>query len=419
MLLHYRIDLKIVYSLFFADFSVLPDNRDMSQPHIITLTEHVTYRIQSELPAEVGQTLWQHYHNQVAVQAPSFKNGYQWELTNQGYAGYIPLTPTHHFRLMPKISSVNLFGMLEYAFDLRSFHFLKGVMDCETLEQFYEQLALKLAEGILKRAKQGLYQAYVTHHEQLPYLRGRLDIQQRPGRVSLSCHYEEQTVDNQENQILAWTLYSIVMTGLCNPQKLPVIRHAYQLLHRVITLTPCTANDCIGRPYHRLNEDYRALHLLCRFFLEPCGPAHATGDYQMLPFLVDMAKLYERFVARWLQENLPANWMIKTQERVMSRHGSLYFNIDLVLYDKTTGQPQAVLDTKYKVPTKPSTDDTTKTVQYATMKQCREAILIYPTPLDQPLEDWLANVRIRSLTFALDGDLDVAGKGFLAELNFS
>ncbi len=53
--------------------------------------------------------------------------------------------------------SSNLLGMLEYAYNLKSFHFLDGLIDCNTLEKFYNRLANILVNRILVRCRQGLY----------------------------------------------------------------------------------------------------------------------------------------------------------------------------------------------------------------------------------------------------------------------
>ena len=55
---------------------------------------------------------------------------------------------------------------------------------------------------------------------------------------------------------------------------------------------------CIrDRLYHRLNQDYQPMHGLCRFFLEHSGPTHQDGDSAMIPFVVHMPALFEKFVA--------------------------------------------------------------------------------------------------------------------------
>jgi len=159
------------------------------------------------------------------------------------------------------------------------------------------------------------------------------------------------------------------------------------------------------------------MHALCRFFLEQSGPNHHLGERTMLPFLVDMARLYERFVAEWLKTNLPPNWRLKVQERVdLSQANILHFDIDLVLYEVHTGVAHYVLDTKYKRSGSPVTSDIHQMISYAHTKDCREAMLIYPTPLDQPLDETIRGIRVRSLTFSLDGDLEQAGQRFLQDL---
>ena len=397
-----------------------------ASPRIIELVEYVpVFLAQSEIPDAVGETLWRNYEKQVAVNFPSPKTGYRWRLTARGWVGHIPLTPDFHLALRPKVQLGNLLGMLEYAYDLKSFRFLEGLFDCQTLEDFYERLADILACRILNRGRQGFYCAYLPKTEELPYVRGRINVRQiisKPWDVKVQCDYEEHTADVEENQILAWTVWCIARSGLCTERVLPTVRRAYHLLQGLVTLQPKSPQVCVGRQYNRLNEDYRLLHALCRFFLEQSGPSFEMGERSMLPFLVDMARLYERFVAEWLKAHretvlLPQGLDIKSQERLYVGEGKeIYFDIDLVLQDVATGVAKYVLDTKYKVPTAPASSDIAQVVAYAEAKGCQEAILVYPMPLVEPLDIRVGRIRIRSLTFSLAGDLEQAGYKFLQDL---
>ena len=139
----------------------------------------------------------------------------------------------------------------------------------------------------------------------------------------------------------------------------------------------------------------------------------------MLPFLVDMARLYERFVAEWLKSHLPPEWRLAIQERVdLGRANALHFEIDLVLYAAETGRPVCVLDTKYKTAADPAPADLHQMISYAHTKGCPEAILVYPAPLAQPFDEVIRGIRVRSLTFALAGELEQAGQEFLQALGF-
>lgn len=395
-------------------------------PQIIELTEYMPQFLpRTLLPDEVGEMLWQDYKTQVNVDFPSPKTSSRWRLTAQGWVGHIPLTNDFHITLRPKVKLNNLLRMLEYAHDLKSFRFSEGLVNCQTLEEFYERLADILARRILNRSRQGFYCAYISKTEHLPYVRGRINVPclaTRPWDTSLKCDYEEHTADVEDNQILVWTLWCIARSGLCTERVMPTVRHAYHILQGLVTVQPCHPKICIGRQYNRLNEDYRPLHALCRFFLEHTAPSHETGANATLPFLVNMSQLYERFVALWLSSHRKTALSrqgldIQSQERVyLDQSQALYFDIDLVIYDTAKGIAKYVLDTKYKAADKPTTTDINQIVAYGSALYCQEAILIYPVPLAEPLDIKVGNIRVRSLTFSLAGDLEQAGYNFLQDL---
>ena len=144
----------------------------------------------------------------------------------------------------------------------------------------------------------------------------------------------------------------------------------------------------------------------------------------MLPFLVNMPRLYELFVAEWLRRHLPGGWQLATQEQVRlpaesaggRNGGDLRFYVDLVLSDET-GAPRMVLDTKYKSESRVASGDLYQAVTYANLLRCREALLVYPTPPAQPLDTVVGHVRVRAVSFGLDGDLDRQGAAFLNALS--
>lgn len=369
------------------------------------------------IPNAIGEALWRNYCSQVAVEFPNPATDGQWQLTSTGWVGYIPLAPELGVALQPKVELGNLFAMLEYAYRLESFKFLEDLTDCQSLEEFYERLAHVLALRVLDRGRKGFYRAYLPETERLPFVRGRLDVRrsvERPWDCRPRCHFEEHTADLEENQILGWTLMRVARSGACTERVLPAVRRAYHALRGFVSVQPFAPDDCIGRLYSRLNHDYHPLHALCRFLLEHTGPTHHMGDRTTLPFLVNMARLYELFVAEWLKKNLPPDTVLEAQETVRIGEGEeLSFTIDLVMYDADASKPQCVLDTKYKAKGGADSDDILQVVAYAEMKGARQAILIYPEPLLQPLDVQLGDIRVQSMTFALKGDLEEAGQAFL------
>ena len=173
----------------------------------------------------------------------------------------------------------------------------------------------------------------------------------------------------------------------------------------------------MNRVYNRLNDDYRTMHALSSFFLNHLGPVHTAGENQMLPFLVDMASVYELFVARWLLAHPIPGLTLKQQVGwSVGASEELRYRIDLVLFDSATGQPVCVLDTKYKAHGAALPADVNQVTTYALGQGCRDAVLVYPAPLASTLDDKIGDIRVRSLTFGLDGDLEKNGREFRERL---
>lgn len=392
----------------------------VAPPEPVALVEYEPTRLPAQaISPEAGALLWQQYgveRRVLDVAFPSPRTAGQWELVSLGWVGHVPLTPALQLHLQPRTPIGNLFRMLVMVYGLQEPDFLPGLVQSNSLRDVYELLAGYLATGVLARRRRGLYHAYVPREEALPYVRGRIRVEGRkPAQPRLDCTYEERTADVAENQLLAWTLRRIATSGLCREQVQATVRRAY---HGLAGVTPVVrdASAGAGWRYHRLNADYAPLHALCRFFLTHTGPGHDVGDQKMAPFLVHMPRLYEQFVAHWLQQRLPAPWQLRIQQQVTAGEpeAALDFTLDMVLVDGS-GQPRAVLDTKYK--TEVAAADIHQIVTYAELCRCREAILVYPQPPRQPLDVPIGDVRVRTLTFGLAADLEAEGRAFLAALN--
>ena len=386
----------------------------------VNLTEYKTeYFPANCLSQDMGKLIWQLFKNYISIEPPSWKNDDHWELTSNGWVGYIPIGDDVTICLNPKVPIGNLFRMLEYAYRLKLI-IVEGLFDCETLNEFYESLAIILASRVIDRKRKGLHKLYIDKKEELPYLRGKLqfqDIIRKPWIVNLPSQYQEHTPDIADNQILSWTLFVIIRSGVCSENSISTIRKAYRELQRLIELNLYSPQDCINRLYDRLNEDYKPMHILCRFFLENSGPSINQGDRSMMPFLIDMSKLYELFVAEWLRAKLPNDYELISQEHIkFGSTGEISFDIDLVINSKESDEVVYVLDTKYKIPEAPSSSDVHQIVAYSEAKNCNEAILIYPAKIKSPFEGMIGQINVRTLSFSIDGDLDDGGNQFLTEL---
>lgn len=174
----------------------------------------------------------------------------------------------------------------------------------------------------------------------------------------------------------------------------------------VDTVAPSTVRSV---RYDRLSEDYRELHALCYFLLSSSGPGTSTGDTDMIPFLVDMPHLFEKFVGSWLSHHVGPELRLEQQEthELIGSSGGR-FEIDFVLYDGN--QPVAVADTKYKVGTILAAQDVEQIVAYAVAKGCQTAYLIYPhLGPSEWCDSQVGPVRVCAVSFELSREVNQAG----------
>lgn len=390
----------------------------MSDVRIIELTEFQPRSFAYEdLTFEQGEHIWREFGKQVRLEFPSPKTGNYWVLNNIGWTGYLPVSPDLGILLVPKVPLTNIFRMMAYAYDMDDIRFYDDLIDAGSIEEAYEQLAVVLARRILDRAKSGLYRTYQLQQRHLPFVRGRIEIKEKlrkPWQVEMPCRYRTYTADVEDNQILAGALERILRSGICSDKSLPPVRHAYHVLQQQVTSVKSAGPWVKRRTYTRLNADYATLHALSRFFLENTGPTHQLGDRRMIPFVIDMARLFERFVAAWLSQHLPDALALVQQESVrLGSVGQVTFRIDLIVRDRSSGRTVCVIDTKYKRSTHIASEDIAQVMAYAGIEATNQAFLIYPEKVKMGLDVRTDQVQIRTLGFSLEGDLHMNGETVL------
>jgi 5-methylcytosine-specific restriction enzyme subunit McrC len=363
------------------------------------------------------------FSDELELEGPSSLNDWNWVLRNEGYVGHIQLPENGSIELKPGIDLDNVFGMLEYAYDLGKFNLAEeDVYDSETVQGFYDKIAAIFARNVNKRRKEGLYRSYQSREEKSERIRGRIDFSKtarKPWEVKAHVKYREMTSDNEENQILLYTLNRISRSGFASEDTLQKVRQGIRSLRGSISYREFESSDCVGRRYNRLNQDYQRMHALARLILDTSEPSHESGDAEMIPYTVYMPDLYELFVARWMKQHLPTGYSIDFQEHVDLGETGLFYRIDVVLNDDRTGEVVAVLDTKYREPDngKPDTGEVNQVLGYAKKTGTDRAFLVYPVDLDNrfPLE--MDDVVIDCIQFGLQGDLEGNGGSFLQKLS--
>ncbi len=160
--------------------------------------------------------------------------------------------------------------------------------------------------------------------------------------------------------------------------------------------------------FTRLNERYRSPVNLARLFLHYLSLEGQTGATPFAAFLIPLAPLFERFVARLLREHLagrPRLYLAAQAPIWLDTGQQLKAQPDLVL--KVDGRPILVLDTKYKVyGDKPTPADIYQMVTYCHTLGVGRGLLIYPNDAPVAEEHQLrAGVRLELRALSLAGPL--------------
>ena len=357
------------------------------------------------------------------IEPASFLNGSQYGIRSRGWVGHVLAGEDLLVRILPKVPVSDLFRMLEVAYGLRSFHFLDGETEIESIEDLYERIVSILSRRVLDRSRKGLYRSYIPETDDLPFVRGRIDsvataLNIMTGVPRVACQYEEQTADLEDNRLLLWTLHQVRRQSLVRKSVRRELDLARRALAGTVTLDRCHPSDCVGRLYHRLNSDYAPMHGLCRFILEQSGPGIEHGDRSFVPFELNMRYLFESFVAEWLRENAPAGLTVRCKHNAhVDANFEMRITVDILLVDEMTQSPIAVLDTKYKIAEHPQESDIHQIAFYAHEIGVKHALLIYPSPPGTPLRiNHGKDARLGSLVFNIGAPLKEAGEAFLASL---
>jgi 5-methylcytosine-specific restriction enzyme subunit McrC len=383
----------------------------------IHLTEnHPLFLEKNEINNQIGERVFNFFSKYIDVDFPSLKTKRKWILNSSGWAGSICVDHYTTIILQPKIGINNILVMWEYAYKLRSFEIFSKTISCDSIIGFYNKIAWMLSKLIIERCKKGLYRSFVDVQERTSYIVGRINMKEtlyHPGTPYLQCEYQENTANNIYNQILLWTLEVIRRTEALNESR-AIVLEAHRMLAGMVDIVPHSWKDCVRKDYNTLNMDYSLMHSLCRFIMEFASPNLKDGNYSMLPYVINMSRLYELFVAEWLKAHTPKGLGVIAQDRVS--YGSvdkLNFKIDLVLYAKSTGAPLCVIDTKYKLDDKMANHDVHQIIAYMEVKKCSIGILLYPSNKNSIKPYPINSKVVYQIKMDLENDIELAGRFLL------
>jgi len=214
------------------------------------------------------------------------------------------------------------------------------------MNQFLRELEILMSKGLRFE--------YKSIEEELPFLRGQLDInrqlRQQPGRDHrFHVRHEVFQSERPENRLIKLALER-VRVHVRDPDNW---RLAQELSFRLFEIPPSKSiqQDFRAWKNDRLLTHYRPIRPWCELLLGEHMPQALAGIFEGQSLLFPMEKLFERYVARWFRQQLPTDAILRTPARseYLCNHDERdVFQLQPDFYITYEGR-HWVMDTKWKI----------------------------------------------------------------------
>ncbi|QLH09461.1 McrC family protein [Candidatus Nitrosotenuis sp. DW1] len=259
--------------------------------------------------------------------------------------------------VMPKLlmNPNNLPKLIEYAYELDDVIIPQSEIKFESTKNLLVEIILaSFIKKCQQLLRQGLVKSYVTHQDNIPYLRGKLLLQQQflnamHKKLQFACEYDELEYNNLENQIVLFTLEkSYLITNNVSIKK--EIRKLIHQFSGFVDKVSIQLSDFNKISYTRLNQHYEKTHQLCSLILRSIG----IGDFYkpktpfVNSFFIDMNKVFESFVARLFREFYPLSSKQQKGEKAWEFEDGKTAQIRTDILTYRGNKVDSIIDTKYK-----------------------------------------------------------------------
>ena len=250
-------------------------------------------------------------------------------------------------------------------------------------ENLLEVLVRLFADRLLVAVRRGLPHRYRLLEEDLPLLRGKLNVPRQLARHAvradrLACSFDELSVDTPLNRVLKATVVRLAANtrSAANGRRLGELASRFEFVG--------DSPEPLAEPVKldRTNTAFHRIHAMARLFLGGNWQSTTTGAEAGFALLFPMNELFEEFVGRTLRAVLaPRSVHLQHTGRyaLEGQHGRLFALRPDIVVDS-----DIVIDTKWKT-LKPNEStlgveqsDIYQMLAYARAYTAKRLILLYP-----------------------------------------
>ena len=209
-----------------------------------------------------------------------------------------------------KIPIKNVYYMLSYAYDFLEYEELNHLGE-EQFDNIYEMLSIILLQGIYSQIKKGLYKEYIDINEDLPYIKGKLNMNNTlfcicNSSINVNCDYEKYSINNIFNQIIKTTLILLQNKDIDLTIKQKISK-CLEYFYEVDVVNFDNNFSWKSIIYNRNNKMYKMLIDICYLINDSLIISENSGDNSICAYFDEkkIAKLYERFIYEFYKKELP------------------------------------------------------------------------------------------------------------------
>ncbi|MGD9497172.1 MAG: McrC family protein [Armatimonadota bacterium] len=311
-----------------------------------------------------------------------------WLATVGPVCGVIALPSGRRVYIDPKARVANVWHMLAYHWDVLELGELMSRN--EGAGGLLQGMMVAYVRELCRLVDRGLVPGWPERKQWLPAMRGGLDLLAQlrahpASRHRFACVFREMGLDTLEHRVLLAAL-EIVRLGLDRtPELVAAIRRCRRALSGV-SLAPVGERELRALRAPPGAEHYRTALALARLLLGHCAAGHRPGATSAPSLIVQMPRLFERFVCGMLARGLPLHLQVRQAGHSvpLDEERRVLLAPDAVI--ERGGMPVCVLDAKYKTTGGPgrgrevSAEDVYQMLAYCVGYQTTEAVLVYPEP---------------------------------------
>ena len=310
----------------------------------------------------------------------SYKSRNRCFIESQQFVGYIIL-PSLVINIKPKVTGISFINMIKYAMNLPELRIPE--IKLKEITNYYHILVLFLLEELEILFQKGLNSGYIQYEDSIITVKGKILFKEhlnfnynRPDRVY--CSFSEFSLDTLENRIIKYTLYFLCHCYFNDDNIESKLLSHYNKLNYV-DLSSISLDVFQSIQYTPLNSHYQNIMTLCELILKDSSiDEEMIGERTVKSFLIDMNKLFEKFVTNLLKERI-SDYKIESQITSYADTAEKAYKLipDIAIKNREE-KYLLILDAKYKkLDRSPETRDRDQVTSYSLFMHVKNIGLLY------------------------------------------